>query len=98
MKKALLIIMTLALMLCMCFTVAATDVASPEISETETTVESAESTPVEDSESETTTPADDNSVMTATIVIVSVTVVIVGGIVVFYVLEKKGVLSKMNKK
>ena len=40
----------------------------------------------------------DNSVMIATIVIVCVTVVIVGGIVVFYVLEKKGVFAKFTKK
>lgn len=48
-------------------------------------------------------PGDDNTdgddgVLTATIIILSVTAVIIAGIVVFYVLEKKGVLAKLSKK
>ena len=46
-------------------------------------------------------PGDDDAddgVMTATIIILSVTAVIIAGIVVFYVLEKKGVLAKISKK
>ena len=40
----------------------------------------------------------DDGVLTATIIILSVTAVIIAGIVVFYVLEKKGVLAKLSKK
>lgn len=55
-------------------------------------VEEAKDAPITDADQ------PDNSVLTATIVIVSVTVVIVAGIIIFYVLEKKGVLAKLTKK
>lgn len=41
--------------------------------------------------------AEDNGLLTATIIILSITAVIILGIVVFYILEKKGIIGKGTK-
>ncbi len=62
-------------------------------SETETETEGQGTDKPQDDEDK-----DDDSVLTATIIIICITGVIVAGIVVFYILEKKGVLAKISKK
>lgn len=68
-----------------------------------TAQEPSETTPSTPDETETDAPDNggeddgDNSVLVATIVILSITGVVIAGIVVFYVLEKKGVLAKLSQ-